>query len=82
MLTVYVCLVRVTVRVKPGSKKGPLVEPHEDTSLTVYLPERPVDGAANDALVKLLAKYFNCAKSKIEIESGHTSRIKRVHVDA
>jgi uncharacterized protein YggU (UPF0235/DUF167 family) len=67
--------------VKPGSKKGPLVEPQEDKSLTVYLPERPVDGAANDALVKLLANYFNCAKSKIEIESGHTSRIKRVHVD-
>ena len=81
MPTVYVCLVRVTVRVKPGSKKGPLVEPQQDTSLTVYLPERPVAGAANDALVKLLAKHFNCSKSQIEIEAGHTSRIKRVHVD-
>ena len=34
----------ITVRVKPGSRKGPLVETDPDGSLTVYVPERAVDG--------------------------------------
>lgn len=69
------------VQVKPGSKKGPLVETGADGGLTVFLQERAVDGAANEGLIKLLAKHFGVAKSKIQIESGHTARIKRVSVD-
>jgi uncharacterized protein YggU (UPF0235/DUF167 family) len=72
--------VRYTVLVKPGSKKGPLVETGADGSLTVYLKERAVDGAANDGLVKVLADHFGVRKSEVEIESGFTSRIKRVRV--
>jgi uncharacterized protein YggU (UPF0235/DUF167 family) len=72
--------VRYTVLVKPGSKKGPLVETGTDGSLTVYLKERAIDGAANDGLVKVLADHFGVRKSEVEIESGFTSRIKRVRV--
>lgn len=72
---------RITVTVKPGSKKGPLVEAADDGSLTVYLLQRAVDGAANDGLVALLAKHFSVSKSKVTIESGFTSRIKRVSIN-
>jgi uncharacterized protein YggU (UPF0235/DUF167 family) len=72
--------VRYTVMVKPGSRKGPLVELNPDGSLTVFLKERAVDGAANDGLIRLLAEHFGARKSEIEIESGFTSRIKRVRV--
>jgi uncharacterized protein (TIGR00251 family) len=71
---------RYTVQVKPGSKKGPLVEENSDGSLTVFIQERPVEGAANEALIKLLAKHFGLKNKDIEIESGHTSRIKRVSI--
>jgi uncharacterized protein (TIGR00251 family) len=71
---------RYTVQVKPGSKKGPLVEENPDGSLTVFIQERPVEGAANEALIKLLAKHFGLKNKDIEIESGHTSRLKRVSV--
>ena len=67
--------------VKPGSKKGPLVEQNEDSSLTVYLLQRAVDGAANEGMIKLLAKHFGVAKSRVTIESGFTSRIKRISID-
>lgn len=67
--------------VKPGSKKGPLVEVNEDSSLTVYLLQRAVDGAANEGLIELLAKHFDISKSRVTIESGFTSRIKRVSID-
>ena len=40
----------LTVRVKPGSRKGPLVEVADDGALTIYVQERAVDGTANDAV--------------------------------
>lgn len=73
----------LTIRVKPGSRKGPLVAPGEgaDASLTVYLQQRAVDGAANDALVRLLAKHFGVARSAVSIIRGHTSRVKHVRIE-
>ena len=67
--------------VKPGSKKGPLVVTGDDGTLTLFLKERAVDGAANDGLIALLATHFGVAKSRVVIESGFSSRIKRVSVD-
>jgi uncharacterized protein YggU (UPF0235/DUF167 family) len=77
----YLWSMRITVRVKPGSRKGPLVEVTPE-GLTVFIQQRAVDGAANEALIQVLAKHFDTAKSNIEIESGFTSRIKRVRVGA
>lgn len=71
---------RITVQVKPGSKKGPLVEQQPDGSLIVFIKERAVDGAANEGLIKVLAAHLGCRKGEVEIESGYTSRIKRVRV--
>ncbi len=71
---------RITVWVKPGSKKGPLVEETPE-GLTVFIQQRAVDGAANDGLIEVLAKHFNVSKSRITIEAGFTSRIKRVSVN-
>ena len=87
--------VNLTVHVKPGSRKGPLVTvdepgqepadeaPHAptDAALTVFLQQRAVEGAANDALVKLLAKHFGVSKSAVTIVRGHSSRIKHVRID-
>jgi uncharacterized protein YggU (UPF0235/DUF167 family) len=72
--------VRITVRVKPGSKKGPLVV-EEGGEFTVFIKERAVDGAANEGLIATLATHFGLSKSKVTIESGFTSRIKRVQIE-
>jgi uncharacterized protein len=74
--------VRYTVQVKPGSKKGPLVQVNDDGSLTVFIQERAVDGAANEGLIKVLAEHFEVRKAAVTIESGFTSRIKRVSVES
>jgi uncharacterized protein (TIGR00251 family) len=71
---------RYTLFVKPGSKKGPLVEVSEDGTVTVFVRERAIDGAANKAVIELLAKHFGVAKSAVEIESGFTSKHKRVRI--
>ena len=72
---------RITVKVKPGSKKGPLVEKDPDGGFTVFVQQRAVDGAANEGVIELLAKHFGVSKSRVTIESGFTSRIKRLEVD-
>lgn len=72
---------QITVRVKPGSRKGPLVETGDDGSLTVHVRERAVDGAANTGVEKVLAAHFGVAPSRVTILRGHAARIKRVEVD-
>ena len=69
----------ITVNVKPGSKKGPLVVA-EDNIYMVYLRERPHDGEANTALIHILADYFHIAKSCIVIKSGSHSHHKLVEI--
>jgi uncharacterized protein YggU (UPF0235/DUF167 family) len=70
----------ITVRVKPGSRKGPLVEVGDDGGLTIYVPERAVDGKANDAVVRVLAAHLGVPRSRVELVSGATSRVKRLRV--
>lgn len=72
---------QVSVRVKAGSKKGPLVEPNLlDDSLVVYVREQAVEGKANRAVVELVAKYYDVPKTRVEIVRGHTSKIKQVRI--
>lgn len=49
-------------------------------AVKVRLASPPVDGEANAELVKLLAKLFKIARSKIEIISGLSSRSKRIRL--
>lgn len=70
-----------SVQVKPGSRKGPLVE-QDAEGLTVFVRERAVDGAANDAVTRVLADHFGVAPRDVTILRGHASRHKRVEVDA
>lgn len=68
------------VKVKPNSKKQTIQE-EVDGSLIVHLKSPPVDGKANEELVKLLAEKFNVAKSKVTIKLGISSRTKLVEID-
>lgn len=67
------------VTVKPNSKKGPLVITDGD-QLTVYLREKPVDGEANAALIKLLSKHFDVAKTRVIIKRGNSARKKLIEI--
>lgn len=49
-------------------------------ALKVRVSAPPVDGAANDMLVKLLAATFGVPARSIAIVSGHTSRSKVVEI--
>jgi uncharacterized protein len=70
----------VVVKVKPGSRKGPLVEVGADGELTIYVRERAVEGKANDAVIRLLAAHFDVPRSRVDLVSGATSRLKRFRI--
>jgi len=67
------------IKVKPNSKKQDVIE-EPDGSLTVCLKSPPVDGKANDELIKLLAEKFDVPKSSIQIKSGLRSKTKRIEI--
>jgi uncharacterized protein (TIGR00251 family) len=68
-----------TVRVVPPAAKSEIVGEHAG-ALKVRLAAPPVDGAANEELIKLLAKRLRTAKSNVEILSGQTSKTKQIGV--
>lgn len=68
------------VRVSPRASREAIAGEH-DGALKVALTAPPVEGAANAALVKLLAKRLGVSKSAVRIVSGETGRNKRVEVD-
>jgi hypothetical protein len=49
---------------------------HEMVTYKVSVKEAPVDGRANDAIIRALAEYFDVAKSSVKLLSGHTSKQK------
>lgn len=72
--------VTFTVRVVPRSSRSEIVGEH-DGVLKVKLSSPPVDGAANEELIKLLAKKLGVARSAVTIVGGETSRTKRLRID-
>ena len=68
-----------TVRVIPRASRSEVVGEY-DGSLKVKIAAPPVDGAANEEVVNLIAKAFGRPRADIEILSGHTSRTKRLRV--
>lgn len=74
--------VKVSIKVKPGSKKGAFVQTSLTGELLVYVREPAVDGKANRAVVELLAIFFNVPKTNITIVAGHKNRSKIVQVQA
>ena len=69
--------VSFAVRVIPRAGRD-AVAGVRDGALLVRLSAPPVEGAANEALVALLAQQFGRPKRDVAILSGHRSRTKRV----
>ncbi|MEC3913168.1 DUF167 domain-containing protein [Nocardia sp. CDC160] len=72
-------VVRATI--KPGSKKGPLVETLDDGTLQLYVRAPAVEGKANKAAIELLASHYGVPKSAVRLTGGATSRFKRFEID-
>jgi hypothetical protein len=70
----------VAVRVVPRSPKSAITGMRGD-SLLVRLNAPPVDGAANETLIALLAKAFGRPRRDVSLVAGEKSRDKRVAIE-
>jgi uncharacterized protein (TIGR00251 family) len=71
--------ITLSIRIQPRASKNEFTR-MENGGLKIRLTAPPVDGAANEALIRLLANMLSVTRSQIEIVSGHTSRDKIVRI--
>lgn len=71
---------RFRVRVQPRASATELAGAWQQ-ALRVRLAAPPVDGEANDALIRFLARRLDVPRSAIRLVAGHTGRTKTVQVD-
>lgn len=71
--------VLLRVRVQPRARAERLEGVHSD-QLRLRLTAPPVDGAANTACVRLLAKALGVSRSRVVIRVGLKSRDKLIHI--
>ena len=68
-----------SVCVVPRAFKTEMVGEHNG-GLKIRIASPPVDGAANEELIRLLAKKLSVRKSDIDIISGESSKNKRIKI--
>ncbi len=69
----------VKVKIVPGSSKNKIIGAYNN-ALKISIAAPPVEGKANKKCITYLAKFFDVAKSKIEIISGQTSKNKLIKI--
>ena len=72
--------IRLRVRVQPRASRTEIAGPYGN-AVKVRLAAPPVEGAANEALARFIARHLGVPRSAVRIESGATSRSKIIDVD-
>lgn len=72
---------KISVHLKPNSRHREEVVVGDDGVLIIYTKALAIEGRANEAATKLLAKYFGVAPSKVKLVRGATSKHKVFEVD-
>ena len=67
----------LSVKLQPRASANEIGEPL-GAELRIKVTAPPVDAAANEALLKLLALQLHCPRNRVDIVRGHTSRHKTV----
>jgi uncharacterized protein (TIGR00251 family) len=73
-------MAELTVRLQPRARRTEVVG-ERDGKIVIRVTAPPVDGKANDALCRLIAKRAGVAPSRVTIVRGHGAREKVVRVD-
>ena len=68
------------VKVKPNARVSTL-EPSVDGSWLAHIKAAPIEGRANEELIALVARHFQCRKSAVSIKSGASGRLKLVRIE-
>ena len=69
----------IAIKVQPRASKNE-IGPALGDELKIKVTAPPVDAAANEALIELLADTLGCSKSQVQLAKGQTSRHKTIFV--
>ncbi len=72
---------RIAVQVMPNAGKSEVLEEIEG-ALKIRLKALPIEGRANEALVRFIADLLDIPKGRVSVTHGLTSRLKIVEVEA
>lgn len=72
---------RLTVRVRPGASRNHVGGEYGEGELIVAVNAPPVDGAANEAVIRAIAASFDIRARGVSLVSGHQSRTKVLELD-
>lgn len=81
MLTVGRAEVRLTVRVQPRAARSRVVGRHGD-ALKVQVSAPPVEGAANAAVIEVIAAWLDVPRRAVDLVQGERGRDKVVAIAA
>jgi hypothetical protein len=71
--------ITLTLHVQPGAKQTSVAGLHGD-ALKIRLAAPPIEGRANEALLRFIADFFKVPLRDVELKQGGQSRYKRVEV--
>jgi uncharacterized protein (TIGR00251 family) len=71
---------RLRIHVQPRASRSEVVGRHGD-AIKIRLAAPPVDGAANEALIRFLAAALAIPRSRLALVSGASSRAKVVRIE-
>ena len=74
-------MARLEVKVTPRAKRNQIVGWHQHSLVLVKIAAPPVEGKANDELVRFLAGKLGVTPEQILIIRGHTSRQKVLEIE-
>jgi hypothetical protein len=66
---------KISVKVQPNAKQEKIERVNESHFL-IRVKEKPQEGKANKAVIKILAEYFDIPQSEIILLRGQTAREK------
>jgi hypothetical protein len=70
----------IQVKVKPNARASGL-EQQADGTWLAKIKAQPIDGKANEELVRLVADRFGLRKAQVSIRSGASGRMKLVQIE-
>ena len=73
--------VTLTLHIQPGAKKSEIAGLYGD-ALKIRLAAPPVDGKANEALIRFIAETLGLPKAAVSLKSGQTSRQKVIEIES
>ena len=68
----------LAVEVKPNARESKIIAWRDSGTAVIAIKAPPIDGKANQELIKFLSKELRIAKSLIMIKRGQGSRVKHI----